>query len=84
MQVGLHEIEDEVDVAVILGLENVAQAHNVGVAGELLEVLDFAVRALGVRGVTKGVKAFLQGEGLSGLFVNTLPNDSVGTLAKFL
>ena len=53
MQVGLHEIEDEVDVAVILGLENVAQAHNVGVAGELLEVLDFAVRALGVRGVTE-------------------------------
>lgn len=47
MEVGLHEVEDQVDVLVVLGLEDVQQGHDVAVAVELLQEDD-----LGRAGVT--------------------------------
>ena len=49
MQVGLHELKHEVDVAVVMRPQHVLQAHDVVVAAELLQEDDLAERALFAR-----------------------------------
>ena len=59
MQVGIHELEDEVEVPVVLGPVHVEQLDDVGVVGELLQEDDFAEGPLGVRLVAERVEDLL-------------------------
>jgi hypothetical protein len=81
VEIGLHEVEDEVDVFVVFGFEDVEEGDDVGVAVELLQEDDFAVGALGVGGVLEGVEYFLQGHHLLGLLIDGLPDHAVGSLS---
>ena len=60
VQISLHEIKDKVNVSIIFSLENIAKSHNIGVTGELLQVLNFTVGSLGICSITKGIKTFLE------------------------
>ena len=80
VQVGVHEVKDEVDVTVVLGADNVLQADDVFMAGELLQKDDLAEGALRVGCVLEGVEIFLKGNDLLGLLINGLPHNTVGTL----
>ena len=57
MEVGLDELEDEVEVAVVAGAEGAEEFYDVRVL-ELGEEGEFAVGALGVGGVLEGVEDF--------------------------
>ena len=59
VEVGLHELEEEVDVLVVVGADGLVQLDDVGVV-ELFQDLDFAEGALGVGGVLEGVVDLLQ------------------------
>ena len=71
-------LEDEVDVSVVLRADDVEQADDVFVPGELLQVHDLAEGALRVCRVAEGVEAFLQRYDVAGALVNGLPNNAVG------
>lgn len=84
MKIGLHEIEDQVEVFVVLGADQVLQRNDVGVPAELPEKNDLAEGALGIGGILECIKDLLDGDGTLSLLVDCLPNDSVGSLAKLL
>ena len=80
---GLHVLEDEVDVEVVLRADHVAQRDDVDVAPELQEVRDLAVRALRVARGRKGVEALLQRDDAPlAAALDALPDDAVGAAAE--
>ena len=84
MQVCLHVFKGEVNVAVIVGLEHVAQLHDVLVPPHLLQEYDFPKRPLRIRRVLEGIEDLLQSDYLPGFFVTGLPHDAIGPLPQFL
>lgn len=72
-----HEVKHKINVSVIIGLDNVQQPNDVPMAIQLLQVHDFAERALGVRGIAKGIKAFLQSHDLARVLVDRFPYDAI-------
>ena len=83
----LHKVEDEVDVAVVLGLHEILQRDDVGMRlGRLQrhQVHDLAEGALGVGRVLEGVEDLLERHHLLGLLVDGLEDDGVGALAELL
>ena len=66
VEVRVHELEDQVEVAVILRPMDVEQLDNVGVVAEGLEESDLPERPLGIRLVSEGVKDLLHGNHTTG------------------
>jgi hypothetical protein len=83
VQVDVHELKDEVDVAFVLGFDDFLQGNDVGVL-DLIEEHDFAVRALGVSRVLERVKVLFQCVDSLVLFVNDFPDDAISAAADFL
>jgi len=81
VQIRVHKVEDEINVSVIFSSNNILQSNDVLMAGQLLQKDDFAESSLGVSGVLKGVKVFLESDDFFCSLVNGLPNDTVGSLA---
>ena len=81
MKIDLHELEDEVDVFVVFGFDDVQQLDNVLVL-ELLEEHDLPVCTLGVCGVLEGVKYLLERNDSLGFPINGLPDVPVGPGAQ--
>ena len=76
---GLHVLEDEVDVEVVLGADHVPQLDDVDVAPQLEEVRDLPIRPLAVGRARERVEALLQRHDapLPAPF-DALPDDAVG------
>lgn len=72
-----HEVKHQVDVSVVVCLKNIHQAYDVVVACELLQKHYFAECTLGVCGVVKGLKDFLQRHYFIRSSVIALPHHSV-------
>ena len=81
VQISVHEIEDQVDVAVVFSADHILQSDYVLVPGQLLQENNFTECALSIGGVLEGVKVFLEGNDLLGPLVNGLPDDAVGSLS---
>ena len=84
VQVRLHVLEDQVDVAVIVRFEHVLELHDVLVVAHLLQEDDLAEGALGVRRVLKRVKDLLQRHHILRLLIVRLPHDAIRALPKLL
>lgn len=81
MQVSVHEVEYQVDVAVVLGADHVLQADDVLVAGELLQEDNFSECALRIRCILECIEVLLQSHYFLGLLINSLPHNTVSSLA---
>ena len=80
MQIGFHELEDEVDIPVIVCLEDVVEGNYVLVATHVLEEHDFTKCALCICRILERVEYLLQSDRLLVFLVERLPNNPVGTL----
>ena len=76
MEVDIHVLEDEVNVAVVASWNDALELDDVGVA-ELTKEHDLAVGALSIGGVAKGIEVLLQGSYASVLTVDDLPHMSI-------
>ena len=63
MEIGLHELEDEVEILVVLCTDDLVQLDDIGMV-ELLEEDDLAEGALRIGGVLKGIEDLLEGQGV--------------------
>ena len=80
MQVSVHEVKHQVDVAVVFGTHHVLQADDVLVARQLLQENDLSEGALRVRGVLERIEVFLEGNDLLRSLVDGFPDNAVGAL----
>ena len=81
VQVGVHEVEDKVDVAVVFGANYILEPNYVLMASQLLQKDNLTEGALGVSSVLECVEVLLEGDNLLCPFVNRLPNDTIGSLS---
>ena len=84
MQVSVHEVEDQVDVTVVFSPNNVLKTYNIFVAIKLLQEDHFSKGSLRVRGVLEGIKVLFECNNLFSPFVNSLPDNTVGSFAQLL
>ena len=80
VEIGIHKVEDEVDVTIVFSSDHVLKADDVLVTGQLLEEDDLTEGALGVGGVLEGVEVLLQRDDFFGALVNGLPDNAVSAL----
>ena len=73
MQICLHILEDQVNVAVIVRLQHILELHDVLVVAHLLQEDDLAVSALRVCGVLERIKNLLERHHVLRLLVMCLP-----------
>ena len=81
VQICVHEVEDQVDVAVVFGAHHVLQTDDVLVSGQFLKENNLAEGALRVCSVLESVKVFLECHDFLGALVDCLPHNTVSTLA---
>ena len=82
IEVDVHKLKDEVDVAFVLGFDYFLQGDDVRVL-DLIEEHDFAVRALGVSRVLERVEVLFQCVNCLVLFVDHFPYDAVSSASDF-
>lgn len=80
MQVGLHILENEVEISWVVGLDDPLEFDDVDVF-ELMQDGHLSVGSLRVYIILKGVENFLESVFFSRLFVNNLPDVAVGATA---
>ena len=83
MKVNIHVFEDEINVLVILGSDDVIDFDDI-LLFELFKEHDFSVGSLGIGGVGKGIKIFFKGLKLFGFAISDFPDDSVSSTSNFL
>ena len=84
VEVGIHEVENEIDISVVFRSDDVLEPDDVFMADELLQEDDLTEGSLCIGRVLEGVKVLLESDNLLSALVNSFPDDSVGTLAKLL
>jgi len=84
MEVGIHEVKNEVDISVVFRSDDILESNDVLVADELLQEDNLTERPLCVSRVLKGVKVLFDSNNLLCALVNSFPDNTVGTLAKLL
>jgi hypothetical protein len=72
-----HVIKHQVNVTIVLCSDDVHKADDVVVTSKLLQVHDFTIRPLGVRGIAKRVETLLQCNCRMSSLVCGLPHDAV-------
>lgn len=82
VEVGLHVLEEQVDVLVVVGSDCLMQANDIRVV-QLFQDFDLSVGALGVSSVLEGVEYFFEGEDSFGGFLLNLPDMPVGPRPHF-
>ena len=80
MQVGVHEVEDKVNVAVVLGTHYVLNPDDVLVVRQLLQKDDLSECTLRIGRILKSVKVLLEGHDIFGLLVNRFPDNTIRSL----
>ena len=81
MKIRVHKVKDKVNVAVVLGADDVLQSNNVFVPGEFLQENNFSKSSLCVGRILKCVEILFERHNLFCPFVDCLPNDAVCSLA---
>jgi hypothetical protein len=76
VQICLHVLEDQVQVLVVVGTQDIVQLYYILVA-QLMQVANLPVRALGVDRVLEGIEDLLQRKGRVTLTITHLPHVSV-------
>lgn len=76
VQICLHVLEDQVQVLVVVGTQDIVQLYYILVA-QLMQVANLPVRALGVDRVLEGIEDLLQRKGRVTLTITHLPHVAV-------
>jgi len=84
VQVGVHEVEHEVDISIVLSSDYVLQPYNVFVTIKFLQENNLSEGTLGISRVLEGVEVLLESDDLLSSFVDCFPDNTVGTLAQLL
>lgn len=81
MKVSIHKIKDQVNISIVLSSYDILETNNILMTGQFLQEDDFSEGTLGISRILKGVKVLLQSHYVLGLLINSLPNDTVSSLA---
>lgn len=81
VQVGVHEVEYQVNITVILSTDDVLETDNILVTSQLLQENNLTESALSVSSVLESVKILLNGANFFSALVNGLPHNTVSSLA---
>lgn len=84
VEICLHVVEDEVDVFVVVGLQDVHQLDDILMAIQLLQKHDFSESSLSICSILEGIEDLLQRHCGIRASVCALPHDAVRAFAKFL
>lgn len=80
VQIGIHEVEHQVNVSVIFRPNDILQTDDVLVTRQLLEENDLSESSLCIGGILKGVKVLLEGYDLFGALVDRFPDNTISSL----
>lgn len=81
MQIGVHEIEDQVDITIVFSSNHVLQSNYILMASELLQKYDLAEGPLGISGILEGVEVLFQGDNLLRPLIYGFPDNTVRSLS---
>ena len=84
MKVSFHEVKNEIDIFIILCSNEVLQSDNIGVSVELSKENDLSKSSLSIGCILKSIENLLDGYNIFSMFVDGLPNDSIGSLSQLL
>ena len=84
MKISLHEIEYEINVFIILCTDKVLQSDNVGVSVQFSKKNNLSKGSLGIGCILKGIKNLFDGNNIFCLFIDGLPDNSIGSLSQLL
>ncbi len=84
VEVRLHEIENQVDVLVVLGPDDVQKLDDVLMTIKFLQEDDLSEGSLSVCGVLERIEHLLESTHSFALLVDDLPDDSICALTHFL
>jgi hypothetical protein len=80
VEIGLHKLEDQIEVLVIFCADHIVQFDDVRVV-EFMQEHNFAIGPLRIGGVLEGIEYLFKRENLSSFFVGDFPDMSIGTTA---
>lgn len=81
MKIGVHEIEHQIDVTVVLSSDHILEADDVFVTRQLLQENNFSECSLRISCILKCIKILLESHDILGLFVDGFPHDTIGSLS---
>ena len=81
VEVGVHEVKHQINVAIVFSSNNVLKSDDVFVAGKFLEEDNLTECTLGVSGILEGVEVFFERDDFLCALVDGLPDNSVGALS---
>ena len=81
MQVSIHEVEYEVNIAIIFSSDHILQSDYIFVAGQFLQKDDLTKSSLGICGVLKSVEVLFKSDNFLSSLINGLPDDTVCSLS---
>jgi len=81
MQVSVHEVEDEIYIAIVFSSDHVLKSDYILMAGQFLQKDNFAKSSLSICCVLECVKILFEGNNFLGSLINCLPDDTVSSLS---
>ena len=81
MQIGIHKVEHQIYVSIVLSSDHILQSDYIFMPGQLLQENDFPESTLGIRGVLECIKVLLESHDILGLLIDGLPHDTICALA---
>ncbi len=80
VKIRVHKVEDQIDVPIVLGANDILQADDILMTGQLLQEDNLSKSTLGIRCVLEGIEVLLERHYILGLLVDSFPHDTVGAL----
>jgi hypothetical protein len=84
VQIGLHVVENQVDVSVVLGSDHILKPNNVVMSMQFLEKDNLSKRSLGICSILKCIKYFFKGNDFLSALVDSLPHNSVSSFSYLI
>ena len=84
VQVRIHEIENQVYISIVFRPNHILKSNDVFVTIQFLQEDNLPEGSLRISSVLKCVEILLECDNLLGSFVNSLPDDTVSSLAELL
>ena len=81
MQIGVHKIEDEVDIAIVFSSYHILKSDNVLVSRQFLQENNLAEGSLSIRSILEGIKVLFKSDYFFGPFVNGFPDNTISSLS---
>ncbi len=81
VQISVHKVKNEVDIAIIFGANHILKSNDVLVARQLLQEYNLTECALSIRSILESVKILLESDDLLGPFVDGFPDNTVSSLS---